>query len=338
MSEQTKTCIYCRQDDREKFKGVEHVIPQAFGSFGSETPTLDSVCDDCNSYFGSALDQYLARETVEGLVRYRRGIFSSQARPQRYLHITLAPGPETGSFAGMRMAIDGTSGGFMKPKAQFHILNQQTGLEEVYFDHQLAGLNFPEEEYGKPGADGQPGAWKCRILAASKEEHDEFADKLRANGINFTSGAQLPGLEPNEANADEISFPVEINGEVGPEHRRAHAKILLNVIARYLGNDEALLPHWDFVRRYARYGEGDVKWRLIEDAVPPGKEEEWPRLLGDSIVIRIENLKGHIVGTLMFYGNHMYQYVLRENSSLQVNQEFGMQFVLGKNPSFITVI
>ena len=32
---------------------LEHVIPQGFGRFGSNTPTLDCVCDDCNAYFSA---------------------------------------------------------------------------------------------------------------------------------------------------------------------------------------------------------------------------------------------------------------------------------------------
>jgi hypothetical protein len=34
-------CIYCLKDSDVTFRGVEHVIPEAFGTFGSNTPTLD---------------------------------------------------------------------------------------------------------------------------------------------------------------------------------------------------------------------------------------------------------------------------------------------------------
>ncbi len=65
-------CIYCTTDDATHFGGVEHVIPQSFGTFGSNTPTLSCVCDRCNGYFGRSLDQNLARETLEGISRYIR--------------------------------------------------------------------------------------------------------------------------------------------------------------------------------------------------------------------------------------------------------------------------
>jgi len=76
-----RICIYCKHDDPAKFKGVEHVVPQAFGTFGPQTPTLSCVSDDCNGHFGKNHDIYLARETVEGISRYKQGIFSSAGRP-----------------------------------------------------------------------------------------------------------------------------------------------------------------------------------------------------------------------------------------------------------------
>jgi len=151
MCKQSKSCIYCKQNDPQKFKGVEHVIPQAFGTFGPATPTLNCVCDECNGHFGKNLDQYLARETVEGVIRYKNKIFSKEARPQKFLNITLEHSPENGQFAGMKVAIDGTTGELMPPKGQFQILNQKSGINEVYFKHQLEGLKLPEAIYGRPG-------------------------------------------------------------------------------------------------------------------------------------------------------------------------------------------
>jgi hypothetical protein len=83
-------CIYCLKDSDVTFRGVEHVIPEAFGTFGSNTPTLHCVCDDCNAYFGRVLDQLLARETIEGISRYTRGQLSRESRAQKRLEINLA--------------------------------------------------------------------------------------------------------------------------------------------------------------------------------------------------------------------------------------------------------
>jgi len=324
-------CIYCRRgDDVAGFKSVEHVIPQAFGRFGPETPTLDCVCDECNAWFGKNLDIYLARETVEGVVRYRMGIQSSEARPQKHLKITLEEAPETGQFAGMKVMIDGTTGELMKPRAQFQILNQRTNETEIYLKHQIGGLKLPESDYGRPGDGSGKGTWKCCIYAMSKQEHDEIVDALRSNGIAFIPGApfQMPAVD----SAENFSVPVAIEGEVTDMHRRAHAKIFLNFIAKFLGCEEALKPHWDFLRQFARYGTGKVKYRMLEHPFDSATDSDALRLIRESITVRIENLKGHVVGSIQFYGNQIYQFILRENDALPDDQIFGYCFMNGEIP------
>ena len=64
MIKEPLPCLYCKSRDPEKFRAIEHVIPQAFGKYGARTPVLNFVCDDCNGYFGKHLDDYLARETI----------------------------------------------------------------------------------------------------------------------------------------------------------------------------------------------------------------------------------------------------------------------------------
>jgi hypothetical protein len=62
------------------------------------------VCDDCNAYFGRELDQLLTRDTYEGISRYSRGQFSSQARLQKRVRLVLADPAEAGAFQGLRVA------------------------------------------------------------------------------------------------------------------------------------------------------------------------------------------------------------------------------------------
>ena len=78
MSRERK-CIYCPQTDPARFRGVEHVIPQGFGRFGSSTPTPDCVCDDCNAYFGRELDQLLARNGLDAFLAFGRALFTCVA-------------------------------------------------------------------------------------------------------------------------------------------------------------------------------------------------------------------------------------------------------------------
>lgn len=325
-------CIYCSRDSDATFRGVEHVVPQAFGTFGNKTPTLNSVCDDCNSYFGRQLDQLLARDTIEGISRYARGQLSSESRRQKRLQIALAEGPEVGALAGLRVDVDGTTGRLMRPRPQLHAFNFDTGKVDVYFVEQIAGLVLPEASYGKPGKDGAKGTWRVHVLAASKEEHDEFVLALRAAGIPFQAGegSHLPLVESSAA--EELTLPVYVEGIVDVPHKRALAKMLMNFVAWTMGYEEALRPRWDLLRRYVRHAEGEVKFRIVHSPFWNGQETETRRFIDDSIDMRIENLDGNIVGSIQFYARFTYQMILAANDALPAGSEIGYRFTPGSEP------
>jgi hypothetical protein len=326
-----KICIYCHQTDQDRFRGVEHVIPRGFGRFGSETPTLDCVCDDCNGYFGRELDQLLTRDTYEGISRYSRGQLSTEARPQRRVSLTLADGGEAGDFVGLRVSVDGTTGRLMPPAAQFHVHNFKTGKDEVYFLPQIAALVLPEGDYGKPGAKDEKGTWRCKILAPSPEQHNEMVDALQRAGIDFRPGApfQIPWASET---GEPPSFLVEITSEIDKPHKRAIAKTLMNFVVFHLGRDEALGPRWNFLRRYVRNGEGEIKARLSNRPFWTGQETDQLRFQDDSISIRIENLNGNIVGAIQFYNHPIYEMILVENDALSPDQEIGRRYTPGELP------
>jgi hypothetical protein len=326
-------CIYCLRDSGVTFHGVEHVIPRAFGRFGSNTPTLDCVCDECNAYFGRELDQLLARDTIEGVSRYARGQLSGETRAQRRLEISLAEGPEAGPYAGLRVSVDGTTGKLMRPRAQFHAFNFQTQKNEVYFIERIHGLVLPEAIYGVPGKDGVKGTWRVKAFAASKEEYDALVAALQATGIDFQPGELFQMPEGSTAESGiEPTFLVYIEGEVDTSHKRALAKILMNFVAWSLGCDEALKARWDFLRNYVRHAKGLIKCRLSERPFWDGQEVETLRFADDSIDIRIENLGNNIVGSMQFYGRFIYQFILAEDHALLPEAEIGYRFTPGSEP------
>jgi hypothetical protein len=326
-----KICIYCAQTDVSRFCGVEHVIPQGFGTFGSQTPTLDCVCDDCNSFFGRELDRLLTRETPEGVLRYGRGLLSSEARSQKRLNLTLADPLEAGEFAGLRVAVDGTTGRLMRPAAQFHIHNFRTGKDEVYFLSQIGGLTLKEMDYGKPGTSDEKGTWRCKIFAPSREAHDEMVEALQRVGIDFKPGAAIQN--PWSAKSTEqLSFLIKAEAAFDKPHKRALAKILMNFVAFQLGCEDALAPRWDLLRRYVRFSEGEMKARISHRAFWTGQVTDQLRFPDDSINVRIENLDGHIVGAIQFYWMPIYEMILAEKESLRADQEIGTRYTPGEPP------
>lgn len=68
------TCIYCEGSKRVGEFDREHVLPEAFGKFKDAPVLHDTVCKDCNQYFGNTVDNRLARGSLQGAVRYFRGI------------------------------------------------------------------------------------------------------------------------------------------------------------------------------------------------------------------------------------------------------------------------
>ena len=69
-------CIYCKKaKDKNYFTNREHVIPQCFGKFYPDNLILyETVCDECNQYFGEKIELFLGRDSFEGIERLRHGI------------------------------------------------------------------------------------------------------------------------------------------------------------------------------------------------------------------------------------------------------------------------
>src|SRR5579859_6371288 len=66
------SCVYCRASSDAQFP-KEHVVPEAFGRF-YDNLTLASVCGACNTFFNRNLELFLARDSVEALLRGRYGL------------------------------------------------------------------------------------------------------------------------------------------------------------------------------------------------------------------------------------------------------------------------
>jgi hypothetical protein len=234
-------------------------------------------------------------------------------------------------LVGLRVSVDGTTGPLMPPAPQFHIHNFRTGVDEVNFLSQIAGLTLPEADYGKPDANGEKVTWKCKILAPSREAHDAMAEALQRVGIDFRPGTPFQNPWGSES-GEPSSFLVEIASEVDKPHKRAITKILMNFVAFHLGREEVLGPRWDFLRRYIRFGEGKIKARLSHRPFWTGQETEQLRFRDDSINVRIENLDGNVVGAIQFYNLHTYEMILIENDALRSDQELGRRYTPGELP------
>ncbi len=325
---QTK-CIYCGTEDPLVFTTSEHVISQSFGTYGSDTPTLiDAVCKDCNHFFKD-IERVLARDTLEGVARYKHGISSSEDRPQKDMEFAIAESEEAGDFGGVLLEGVATGTGLLrKPAAQFHVLNKKTGEYDKFKLDQIEELKLPEDTYGV-GAER-----KCRVFGPSKEDHDKVVEALRRAGIPYSLKEHihpmfLDGLKEGETATIEVA----VSGTIDDERKRALVKNLINYATKFIGHEEVLKTEWLHARRYARYGEGKILGRMTTKPFWDGQETDTMRFPDDSINVRIENQKQGVVGVIQFYNLFTYEFVLCEGYYIPEDSEVAHRFTRGKPPS-----
>lgn len=328
MKSRVYDCIYCSNSDPNKFAGREHVLPQAFGKFGSKTPTLDCVCDECNSYFSRELDQVLARETLEGVTRYKNAKYSTEQRPQRKLRFSLADDAEAGEFKGAVIGgVDPTTGKLLPLETQLQIRNCLTDTMDVFLQRDIDKIDLPPDIYGHPGER------KLQIFAPSKESHDAFVSQLNQRGFDIRLGEPFAGLPAFEdPSLEGQSILVHIEGEVDNTHKRALAKILVNFGAYHLGCQEVQKPEWEIVKRFVRYKKGLLGARFSHKPFWDGQETDELRFPSDSINVRIENHQRGLVGAIQFFNHPTYELLLAENYRIEGHREVAYRFTPGSEP------
>lgn len=323
-----KICIYCKTQEQSLFKGVEHLIPQCFGKFSSKTPTLKCVCDECNAYFAKELDQALARDSWEGVNRYKKGISSREQRPTKRLRFSLEKVPEVGVFGGMVFeGVDSKTGKLLKPRGQFQIKNRITGEFDNFFIDEIKDIQLDDNIYGTRNNR------ETKIFAPSKKEHQDVIDELKKIGINYKVKEEKIGLPLTEGRKGHeiIEIPIWIEGKIDNIIKRALIKILLNFSTFYIGENEILRSEWDKARNYVRNDSTPILGKI--DSKPFWSEEtETMRFASDSINIIVENEGENVVGKIQIYNFYTYTFILVERHNIPQEKETAVRFTKGYPP------
>lgn len=309
------------QDETQvSFDGVEHVIPQAFGTFGSATPTLDCVCDECNDYFSKHLDRILARESIEGVTRYQyERLRSSDERIQRHLTITLPDDdPELGMFAGTKVFIDGTTG-MVVPLTYVTITDKNSDEEITLLRDEIDSFDASSWVDRKT---------TMQIRAQDIAEHDEIVAKLKEKGFSNTFN------EAEALDADVIirkQPPVTIEGQINRTIRRPLAKILFNFTAKYVGIDEVMKSEWNAAREFIRHDQGDLG---METQSKPfwDDETEISRLSSTGYNVIVQNCGKGTLGSIEFFNLLKYDILLVPNYEIDDEKAVGYRFEPDEEP------
>lgn len=326
-----KICIYCCTTDKEQFKGREHVIPRSFGTFGSKTPTLHNVCDECNSSFKHELDQALARDTLEGVTRYKKGILSSERQFPKTLRFALGEIEDAGDYAGAILGgYDPTTGKLLPIVAQFWIRNIQTDEWERYTLDEIKNIKITDEKYGP----STPGSRQMRVMGPSQEEYEAVKAELKKHNIPYRE-KEMIGPPPflNDVNGEgKIEIKGTITGTIDKPKKRALVKTLFNFAAYYIGEDEVLKQEWDRARNFVRNDGEILPGRMTQEQFWTGQETKEMRFMDDSYNLRIENKNGNVVGIIQFFNLFTFDFILIENYSLPQDKEVCYRFTPGEEP------
>src|SRR5579863_3867571 len=252
-------CIYCQREGQEFDR--EHVIPEAFGVFEPISFILyDTVCKECNNYFGRTLDFALSRDSTEALLRFRYGTKpASEAGDLPYRKLELKIG-QPGPWLGATVVLEADATGkavepVPVPQAAFRWKGSQdwTFLVERELKPDVLA------EYAKP----IPGTLEIRVMGPTTADHERVLEILKSAGINFLREGSL--MNPI---TDDGKVLVEISAAVSQTIFRAIAKIAFNYAAHQHGSDFILRSDFDEVRDYIRYGTAP-RWSGLMPVVVP---------------------------------------------------------------------
>jgi hypothetical protein len=291
------TCIYCRRSlPKSAFTKVEHVMPRSFGTFKHSFTLRDSVCDECNQYFGDNLEIELARDTYEGITRFKHKV----KKPVEF------PGSKKGGRTTIRVA-DGIYKGALAyleysaekndvialPVPQVGFKSGTSGsLEFISVDEILGDVSSSREKFKR--------ADRLLFLGCDR---DEIVARLRSNGIEVKLDQDDVAPE-----VTEDGLLCEVVSQVDPVIRRAVAKIALNYLTHFEGAEYVLQPDFDATRRFVRYGDdpGYPVVQIVERAILADEPLEGYRRDGHLITIGTASDGRSVCGQVSLFNQATY--------------------------------
>jgi hypothetical protein len=261
-------CIYCKEDKPStSFSKAEHVLPKSFGGFNNNLTLNDVVCDDCNSYFGKELETYLARDTLDGLNRFRLGFRDPKDYKSLGKKSSLAHKARSGIYKDARFRhkeVDGKL--LMQPLPQVGFGKTEDGPFKWYLCE-----NLPNREEFR--ALFEQGYQHVHLLEVN--DPDTVLAELRKLGAQHSDRHE--GRPAGHLGEERF----ETKALLGDKFGRCIAKIGLNYLACQYGSTTARMPQFDTIRRFIRYSETPPERVWSVDAQP--------------IIGNLPNPQGHIL-------------------------------------------
>lgn len=235
-------CIYCLQDkEKEHFKKAEHVIPQSFGTFEENFTLKDTVCDECNQYFGDNLEIFLARDTFEGIQRHKYNVqdpakFKSMGKRSELI-IRVEEGQMKGAYAYLYFS-KFYNRVIIKPLKQVGF--RKSGfLEYDFFQiNELKKVNISNYDLKEQES--------IILFGVSPAEAKELLKNVGVDNFNCYGEKGF--------NSNQPDILCKIEGTINVKILRVVCKIAFNYLAYWEGKDFVLDKSFDGIRNFILNG------------------------------------------------------------------------------------
>jgi hypothetical protein len=296
-------CIYCLEDKTATDFNIDHVIPESFGSFENNFTLVETVCSECNQYFGDELELFLGRDTFEGMLRYTYEVKAPNEfkflNNRRLLFRLKEEGLWKGAILRLKYSED-------KNKVVVDAVNQvgfqkkDTGEWEFFETEDIKSKDDLEKQGFIVGGGN--------ILFISADKMEEMEEQLKEKGFKIDILRQ----EENPFRFNE-KVNVEIKGAIDVIIFRGIGKIAFNYLAYHQGKDFALNDNFNDIRNFIRFGKYGMFNPIIarEDAILHNEKRFGIKeTSGHIITLGWNDLKTTIFSQVTLFNKIIYKVIL----------------------------
>lgn len=310
-----KTCIYCKNPVLERSQ--EHVIPQWFGTFGTDTWTLDCVCKNCNNNF-SKIEINLLRDSLEWVSRYSLSKkYSSRQNKNQNIQFIIPNDFEIEYWRWCRLLLNHTTGLMELPfPAQVGFQNKDTYQYEFFFESELDTLDLNAK-------------WLLKIDMRLLWDENSFPSlKTKVETLYWYKEKTNQYWKLDELNVSS-NIDIELRWAITPLLRRAITKIVFNFLA-YKIWDDILNCAFDKARDFTLWKhKEEIKIQVSNTPILADETTQARRRL-DGFIIIAENTERGILCKIQFYHLFTYEILIAENVSL--TDDIGYSFIFNETP------
>lgn len=270
MARPTKhRCIWCLSEKDEGEFNIEHVVPEAFGTFEDNLTLKNTVCEGCNSYFSRELEPWISRDSFEGFERFRRGQKSPEDFKSLGTRSTTRSKIADGLYAGAAaFTIPGRDDLALVPFAQVGFASSPDGpfrwflLGEIPSATELSTAGVSTANVRTCGAD-------LSVVAALFKER----------------GITLRDTEEFAAPSGRVRVEHVFRPTLA--HRRALAKIAFNYLAKQHGARIAFESRFDWIRDFVLKGAEPARhyYQVDEHPMIEGDKQNGKRFGGHVLTV-----------------------------------------------------